>query len=154
MAAKRVFKKKKKLSGGPKNFRKWADWDEGDYVIGKYVGTHTDQYDKECMKLEVADAEFRKKAEAKKLIGKVMVLNAAGQLNKAMEEMEEGQMIQVTYQGTSTIEKGKYKGKDAHVIEVDTVEEDDGSEESEEEESEDYEEESDEDYEDDEDVDL
>lgn len=121
--AKRVFRKGKKLSGGQKNFRRWADWAEGDYVIGKYVGTHTDQYDKECMMLEVADAQFKRKKEGDALIGKVIVLNAAGQLNKAMEQMEEGQMVQVTYQGTSTIEKGKYKGKDAHVIEVDLVEE-------------------------------
>jgi hypothetical protein len=125
-AAKRTFRTTKKLSGGPKNFRKWSDWEVGDIVIGTFKGTHTDQYDKECMILEVEDAQFANKKEAKQLIGKNLVLNAAGQLNKAMEKMEEGQIIQVTYNGTSRIEKGKYQGKDAHVIDVDLLEEDNG----------------------------
>ena len=142
MAAKRVFKKKKKISGGgPKNFRKWADWSEGDFVIGTFVGTHTDQYDKENMILEVHDAGFRKPKEAKAIIGQRLILNAAGQLTKAMESLSEGDMIQVTYGGTATIEKGKYKGKDAHVLDIDLVEEEgeedeDGNEEEDESEEE------------------
>ena len=134
MAAKRVFKSKKKLSGEPMNFRKWADWDEGDYVVGEYVGIHTDQYDKECMKMKVEDAVFSNKKEAKNVIGKVLVLNAAGQLNKAMEKMDEGQFVQVTYNGMSTIETGKYAGKESHVLDIQLMEEESDDDDSDEDE--------------------
>lgn len=121
--AKRVFKTKKKLSGGPKTFRKWGDWSEGDVIIGTFIGTHTDQYDKVCPIIKIEEATFAKKAEAKKLAGQNLVLNSAGQLDKAFEDLPEGSLVQITYNGTSVIEKGKYKGKDAHLIEVDLVEE-------------------------------
>jgi len=127
--AKRQFVKKKRISGVQKNFRKWAEWDEGDFVIGKFVGIHNDQYDKENMIMEVIDAGFRKAKEAKAIVGKNLVLNAAGQLTKAMEQLSEGDIIQVTYGGTATIEKGKYKGKDAHVLEIDQLEDENGEEE-------------------------
>ena len=149
--AKRTFVKKKRISGVQKNFRKWADWDEGDFVIGKFVGIHTDQYDKENMIMEVMDAGFKSAKEAKAIVGKNLVLNAAGQLTKAMEQLSEGDIIQVTYGGTATIEKGKYKGKDAHVLEIDQLEDENGEEEDNGEEDE----EDEEDYEDeDEEVDL
>lgn len=144
MAAKRVFKTKKKLSGEPMNFRKWSDYEEGDYVVGEYVGIHTDQYDKECMKMKVEDAVFRDKKAAKNVIGKILVLNAAGQLNKAMEKMDEGQFVQVTYNGMSTIETGKYAGKDSHVLDIQLMEEEgaeedeDGEDEEEDEDAEDF----------------
>lgn len=145
--AKRVFKTTKKVSGSPKNFRKWADWQVGDIVIGEYVGTHTDQFDKECTMVKVADAQFQGKKgakEAAELVGKVLVLNSAGKLDKARDQLTEGDMIQVTYNGMGTIEKGKYAGKDSHDIEVDLVEEEGaGGDEEPEEETEEPEEEED-----------
>lgn len=133
---KRVFRKGKKLSGGPKSFRKWADWDDGDFLIGKYTGTHTDQYDKECAIVDVIEASFKNKKEAKELTDKTIVLNATGQLNKAMESMDVGKIYQFTYGGMAMIEKGKYKDKEAHVIVIEELEEegDEAEEETEEEE--------------------
>lgn len=155
MGAKRVFKKTKKMSGGPKTFRAWKEWKVGDYVIGEYVGVHTDQYDKECRIIKVLDAEFTKKADVKKIMGQNLVLNSAGQMDAAFVDkngnvkIEEGQIVQIMYNGTSQITKGKYAGKDAHLIEVDLVEEegdeDEEDEELDEDEDQDEDEESDED---------
>lgn len=162
MAAKRVFKKTKKMSGGPKTFRAWKEWTVGDYVIGKYVGTHEDQYQKTCRIIGVVDGEFAKKGAFKKINGQNLVLNAAGQLDAAFEDkngnakISEGEMVQIMYNGTSQITKGKYAGKDAHLIEVDLVEEEgdeDEEEEIDEDLDEDEEEESDDDDGDDEDSD-
>lgn len=122
--AKRVFKSKKKLSGGRCTYRAWKEWDVGDYIIGKFKGSKTDNYDKPNWLVEVVDAAFVEHKLARKLIGQTIGLNSSGQLNKAMEKVEEGDLIQVMYNGTSEIEKGKYAGKDAHLIEVDLVQED------------------------------
>ena len=136
--AKRVFKSKKKLSGGRCTYRAWKEWETGDYIIGTYKGSKTDNYDKPNWLVLVEEASFvSAPKEAKKLVGQVIGLNSNGMLNKAMERVEEGDMIQVMYNGTSEIEKGKYAGKDAHLVEVDLVTEDDGSEDEEEEETED-----------------
>lgn len=123
MPAKRVFKSKKKLSGGRCTYRAWGEWEVGDLIIGKFKGSKVDQFKKPNWLVEVEDAMFADAKAAKKLIGQVIGLNSAGQLDKAMEKVEEGDMIQVLYNGTSEIESGKYAGKDAHLIEVDLVEE-------------------------------
>lgn len=127
--AKRIFKSKKKLSSTKAVYRKWNEWDAGDILIGTFKGSQTDNYDKPNWLIEVEDAQFANSKEAKKLMPKgdekiVVGLNSSGKLDQAMEQVEIGDMIQVEYKGMSTIEKGKYKGKDAHDIEVDLVEED------------------------------
>lgn len=126
--AKRVFKTTKKLSGTRCSYRKWDEWEIGDCVIGKYVGMKIDQYEKPGWQILVEDAQFTKHKEGEALKGKTLQLNSSGQLNKAMEDVEEGQWLQITYNGTAQIEKGKFKGKDAHLVEVDLLEEDTGDE--------------------------
>ena len=123
MAEKRTFKSKRKLSGVRCVYRAWGEWATGDYIIGKFVGSKTDQYDKPNWMFEVVDAGFSKKKESADLIGKTIGLNSSGKIDRAMKKVEIGTMVQVMYNGTSVIEKGKYKGKDAHDIEVDEVEE-------------------------------
>lgn len=129
MNMKRQFKTVKKLSG-QKKYRKWDEYDIGDIVIGKFVGIHTDQYKKECPMIQVLDAQF-KDGTGETFVGGTLVLNACGVLAKAMENVTEGEIIQVEYQGTSEIQKGPYKGKDAHVMAVEIVELDEDAEESE-----------------------
>jgi hypothetical protein len=119
----RVFKPTRKLGGGQKMYRKWEEYEVGDVLIGRYVDTHTDQYKKVCPVIEVIDAQFKDKSGTK-YIGKNLVLNAAGMLNKAIEKAEKGQLLQFTYNGQSTIEKGPYAGKESHLIQTDIVEED------------------------------
>lgn len=160
MATKRVWKTRKKLSGGPKVFRPWKDWENGDWVIGEFTGDfHTDNYDKENPLIKVEECAFISDRKlAKSLPGKILCLNSAGQLNKAIEKAEKGDVLQITYNGTSTIEKGKYKGKDSHLIDVELLTEDDDSEEEEldeeQEEEETEEEETELEDEEDEDIDL
>lgn len=140
--AKRTFKSKRKLSGGRCTYRAWKEWEVGDLIIGKFKGQKEDNYGNPNWLIEVEDAQFSDGKAAKKLVGQTIGLNSAGQLNKAMEKVEEGDMIQVVYNGTSEIEKGKYKGKDSHLMDVDLVEEE-GAEEEEETEEEEEEEEDD-----------
>lgn len=153
MAIKRKFKSKKKLSSTRATYRPWKEWQTGDIIIGIFKGSQTDNYDKPNWLVEIVEAFFPSKPKlAAKLKGQILGLNSNGKLDKAMEGVEPGDMVQVEYKGMSTIEKGKYKGKDAHDVEVDLVEEDDGSEDEEEvdEEDEDESEDSDDDDDDDE----
>lgn len=146
--AKRIFKSKKKLSTVKAVYRKWNEWDVGDILIGTYKGSQTDNYDKPNWLIEVEDAQFSNAKDAKKLMPKggekvIIGLNSAGKLDGALEQIEIGDMVQIEYKGMSEIESGKFKGKDAHDIDCDLVEEDDG------EEDEDSDDEVDEDEEDD-----
>lgn len=143
MEKKRVFRTKKKVAGGSKMYKPWKEFHEGDWVIGEYIGTHKDQYDKICRIIKVEDAQFADGFQ-EKCIGKNLVLNSVGMMDKAWEEddagdLEIGAIIQVTYNGTSTIEKGKFAGKDAHLVEIDLVEEDVDEYEDEESEEEEFE---------------
>jgi hypothetical protein len=119
--AKRVFTVKKAL-GGAMSFRKWDDYEVGDVVIGTFLGIHTCQFKKTNFKIKVLDAQFVDTELAESLIGKTLVLNSAGSLDKQMEEVEEGETIQVEYTGKSLLTKGPYAGKEAHSVTVNIVE--------------------------------
>lgn len=121
--AKRQFKAKRKLGGGRKQFRKWDEWNEGDILIAKLADTYEDQYGKTVWVMAVVDAQF-KDGSGDKYIGKDLALNSCGMLDKAMKRASLGTMVQITYDGQSTIEKGKFAGKESHVVQVDEVEED------------------------------
>lgn len=118
---KRTFTVKKSL-GGAQTYRKWEDYSEGDVVIGTYVGTHICQYKKTNYKIKVLDAQFEDFELAETLIGKTMVLNSAGSLDKQMEEVSEGDTIQMEYTGKMLLTKGPYAGKEAHTMSVSIVE--------------------------------
>lgn len=117
----------KKSLGGAQSYRKWEDYAVGDKVIGKFIGIHTCQYKKDNYKIKVLDAQFEDQDLAETLIGKVLVLNAAGSLDKQMAEVEEGECISMEYTGKSTLTKGPYAGKEAHgmIVEIVEVEEED-----------------------------
>ena len=122
MTQQRQFKTKQVLTLA-KMFRKWSEYSTGDILIGEVVGTHKDQYDKENLIVKVLDAQFKK--DSAKFQGKNLVLNNVGFLNKHVEDgsIGLGSVIQITYNGTSTIEKGKFKGKEAHTGMVEILEE-------------------------------
>lgn len=112
----------KKSLGGAQNYRKWEDYSEGDVVVGTFIGIHVCQYKKKNFKIKVLDAQFEDHELADTLIGKVLVLNAAGSLDKQMEEVEEGDNISMEYTGKSLLTKGPYAGKEAHGMIVNIVE--------------------------------
>lgn len=123
---KRKFAVKKQLNGA-QTYKKWSDYATGDMVIGTFVGVHTCQYDKENYKIKVEDCFF-KDGSGEDLIGKTLVLNNCGSLAKAMEDVNEKDLIQVEYLGKSVLEKGLYAGKEAHSVAVAIVEEEESEE--------------------------
>jgi hypothetical protein len=101
---------------GQSSYRAWKNWEEGDYLVGKYVSQHEDNYGKPNYKVEVIEAGFTS-ADAPKT-GTMFTFNSSGTLNKAMEEVKEGDVIKVIYIGEKITPKGKYKGKPYHAMEV------------------------------------
>ncbi len=138
--AKRVFKAKKKLSGGLTNYRKWEEWKVDDTVVGEFIEQgEDDTYGKPKWTIKVEEAMFVGKPKTSaKLKGQNLTLNSNGMLDKAMAKIEPGDMVQIVYQGKGRLDKGKFKGKDAHKVEVTLLEEDMGEEELNGEEEEDF----------------
>jgi len=56
-AAKRTFKTKKKLSGVRTEYRAWKEWDEGDVLIGKLVGSSQNRKNKWSSPVAIALAK-------------------------------------------------------------------------------------------------
>ena len=127
--AKRQLVKKQSLTLN-KTFRQYVDWEEGDIVVGKIVGQHKDNYEKQCAVIEV-ESSFFKGEKDDSLAGKNLVLNTCGSLTKALvdggiydedsEKFVMGTILQVEYKGKVKIVKGTHKGKDAHVVNVDVM---------------------------------
>lgn len=141
--AKRVFKTKKKLSGGNNIYRAWDKWSEGDYIIGTFVGEGpNDKWHNPTYQIKIEEAVFSDKKAAKELIGQVVTLNNTGGFGKSMKDVSEGDMLQIEYTGQNEITKGEWKGEMAHAIEVDLVEEE-GAESDDDEEQEESEEDED-----------
>jgi len=152
--AKRVFRTKKVLSGVKSEYRAWKEWDEGDTLVCKLVGSSQNRKNKAKKDwiVEPVDAFFADKKEQKRIMAsKRVTLNTAGQLDKGMEQIEEGDMIQITYNGSVEMQGGDYEGQMAHTMEVTQVEEDDGSEDAVDTDDEESEEEDDDDEESEED---
>lgn len=149
-AQRRTFKTKKVLSGVRTEYRAWKDWDEEDVVVGELIGTTPNRKakSKKDWIIKVVEAFFSDKKEQKRVMGKTLTLNTAGQLDKGMEQVEMGTLIQITYNGQKEMEGGDYAGQMAHMMEVIEVEDDDGSEDS----SEDEDDETDSDDEDEDDL--
>ena len=92
-------------------FRGWADYSEGDYVVGRYHSMYETEFRKQKQpnwRIEVLDASFKVQMPDGKMVspvGKILVLNSAGQLNKALTKAKIGQIVDLTY-------GGKRAGKD------------------------------------------
>ena len=133
---KRTYTPTKQLSGKPMKFRGWSDYSTGDVLICKYVKTAPNKFNdaKPNHVVEIVEAFLKdKKVQKEWSEGTHVCLNTAGMLDKALSNVCAGEMIQITYNGSQTIEKGKMAGKDAHSFDVIGMTEDnDSSEESEE----------------------
>lgn len=118
--SKRVFNVKKTLTGA-NVYRPWKDYVEGDVVVGTYQGVHVDNYKKNNAKIKVVHAEFAD-GTGDTFIGKTLVINSCGSLEKSLESMVEGCAYQFVYNGTVTLAKGPYAGKEAHSVAIEEVE--------------------------------
>lgn len=144
---KRTYKSKRVLSGVRSQYRAWKEWDEGDVIVCKYIGSSPNRKNKSKKDwlVEVQEVFFADKKEEKRLPeGTRLTLNSAGQLDKGMDQLEVGALVQITYNGSVEMEGGDYAGQNAHTMEVEEVYEEGGEdeeafdEEEEEEEEEDY----------------
>lgn len=122
---KRTYTVTKTVSGKPKKFRLWKDYSVGDILICKYIGTTENKYNeaKPNFVVEILETFLKNKLVEKDLVeGTHLVLNTTGMLDKAMSNVTPGTLLQITYQGTNTIQTGKFAGKDAHGILVEEIE--------------------------------
>lgn len=80
---------------------------QGDYIQGTYKGTSPNQFKPEApnYKLQLAD-------------GRLVVVNTCGSLQKKMEHVREGDEVQIYYLGKDVLKDGKFKGKEAHKVDV------------------------------------
>jgi hypothetical protein len=123
----RSFKTTRVLSGVRSEYHAWKEWSEGDYLIGKLLGSSPNRKNqsKKDWIIEVAQPNFKSAAQNKRLkAGTRLTLNSAGQFDKGIEQIEIGDMFQVTYNGCHEMEGGNFAGQMAHTMEVVEVEED------------------------------
>jgi hypothetical protein len=117
---KRKYRVSEKVSGSPKVFKGWKDWKVGDTVIGVFKDTYIDKYKKTATVINVEETFF--KGDKAEYAGKDLVLNSCGKLDKAVEKLQKGDLIQIEYKGKSMLETGPYAGKEAHDVQVDKIE--------------------------------
>jgi hypothetical protein len=92
-------------SQGPVYFRGWKEWKKGDFVVGKYLSSYKTTYRGNTLdnyKIEVIDCNFKIDHETEgkvNPVGKVLVLNAAGSLNKFMQGVSIGMDVEIEYAG-------------------------------------------------------
>jgi hypothetical protein len=112
MATKRFFNPTVKAStGGPAYFHGWKEWNEGNYIIGEFISSYETTYRGQVStnyRVKVLECDFtvnHKEEGEVDPTGAVLVLNSAGQLNKFMEDVKQGMLVEVVY-------GGKKPGKD------------------------------------------
>lgn len=92
-------------------YKKWSEWELGDYVVGKLLEVGEDQFKKANYVVEVIETSFEDVA-----VGKNLCLNANGSLDYRMADVEIGTTIRVEYEGEGVMEKGPFKGKTFHKV--------------------------------------
>ena len=120
----RVFKKQK--LNGSKIYKPWKEWIAGDFIIGKFTGTSIDKYRKTNWHIELIEVSFDDGTELE--AGKIFGVNSTGMIDKVMEGVEIGQIVQLDYMGTETLTSGNFEGEEAHVTEVSILTEEEANE--------------------------
>ena len=102
-------------SSGSCKYKPWKDWSQGDYIIGTFIKQKTDKFDNPSYLVEVIETTLEDVAE-----GENFGLNSNGSLNYQFEseEVSEGQVIKVEYEGEDKIEDKAHKfyGKTFHKV--------------------------------------
>ena len=94
---------------GPKKYFKYKECESGDVLVekGEYMGSGTDKFGNPNHNFKELDSDV------------VKCLNSAGGLNYAVENhLVEGDVCRVVYKGKTTLETGKFEGKDCHTFDV------------------------------------
>jgi hypothetical protein len=91
--------------GGAKRYVKYSECQAGDELVeGYYTGTTVGKYGNQYNFLTED--------------GKQVVLNKSGQLEYAIKFVEVGEYVKVIYEGVAVLQKGTFKGKEAHNFKV------------------------------------
>jgi hypothetical protein len=113
--------------GGVKCYKPWKDWENGDYIVGKYIGQSIDSFDKPNFHIELEEVSMvsAKASNGSKLeAGVILGLNASGQLVPKFDSLKVGDVVDVTYRGIESLpDNHRFKGKDCHQIDVSVLEE-------------------------------
>lgn len=124
--------RRRKSIGGSKCYRPWNSWSEGDQVVGKFVEIGEDTYGKPNYVIEIEELNFEHEVAEGKMkaeVGARIGLNSAGNLDYKMKEVEIGQIVEITYEGTEVLpDNHKFKGKACHQVEVVVLEDEEDSE--------------------------
>ena len=120
--AKKVYKVVRRAQVRAEIFKKWAEWEVDDYIIGKYIGSYQDKYKKDNFVFQIEDSSFQSVEDADgkkvKVSGKLMALNHCGSLGNQMGEVTVGELVQVTYTGKRKVKGGDFAGEDCHTVDV------------------------------------
>lgn len=95
-------------NGGPAYFKGWKLWDDGDYVIGKYESSYESNFRGQVTtnyRLKVLECNFSaedkegNEIDNQELVGQTLILNGVGKLDKFMEKVTPGMLVEVEYGG-------------------------------------------------------
>ena len=91
--------------GGAKRYVKYSEASPGDVLVeGYYAGTTVGKFGN----------QYNFSTED----GQQVTLNKSGQLEYALKFVEVGEYVRVVYEGMVNLQKGTFKGKDAHNFKV------------------------------------
>jgi len=109
----------KKVKGSSK-YLTWKKWEEGDYMIAKFLDEGQDQYQNPSYRTEVIETSLEGIEE-----GDIFTLNSNGSLNYKMEDVSKNDVIRVEYQGEDILDnpKSPFNGKMYHKIDLEVAEE-------------------------------
>lgn len=111
-----TFKKVK----GASNYLAWKEWQEGDFVVGKFESAGTDKFGNPSYQIELLETNIES------LEGKnVFTLNSNGSLNHKMDDVIVGDIIKVTYEGKDVLDNptSPFNGKPYHKVELEIAKE-------------------------------
>lgn len=105
---------------GGRKYKAWKNYEEGDYIIGKYTQSYEDNYNHTCWELQVIETnidDFK--------VGDLVGINYTGSIAYKFEEagIEPGQVVKLEYLGLGEMTKGNHKGKEFHDVDVAIAEE-------------------------------
>lgn len=91
--------------GGAKRYVKYSECNVGDVLVeGYYAGITVGKYGN----------QYNFTTED----GTHVVLNKSGQLEYALKFVEVGEYVRIVYEGVAVLQKGTFKGKEAHNFKV------------------------------------
>jgi hypothetical protein len=106
---------------GKVGFRSWKNWEEEDYICGIFKHTQPNELNRQRndVVITVTDHSFQTESEFDPKNGDLFKVNAATSLQGAIDKgIKEGDEIKVVYKGAYTVQKGTWKGKEGHNLEV------------------------------------